>query len=140
MITRAGGDNPFWGSAHGGATGLTRKGADLVAACESLGVMVDVSHLSDRGVRDVCDVAQRPFVASHSNCRSLCFHPRILPDDMIRAIGDKGGVVGICLAPEFLSTEYYEAERVATGQWYAEVSSGRKTLDEIMAASGTGVQ
>jgi membrane dipeptidase len=136
LITLAWGDNAFGGSVYGEGLGLTRKGADLVAACESLGVMVDVSHLSDRGFRDVCDVAERPFVASHSNCRSLCSHPRNLTDDMIRTLGDRGGVVGISVAPEFLSEEYYRAEDVAMGPWYADVSSGRKAFDEIMTTSG----
>ncbi len=66
---------------------------------------MDVSHLSDQAFKDVCDVAERPFVASHSNCRSLCPHPRNLTDEMIRALALRGGVVGISLAPEFLSPE-----------------------------------
>jgi membrane dipeptidase len=115
---------------------LTTKGEDLVAACESLGVVVDVSHLSDRSFRDVYDVAERPFVASHSNCRSLCPHPRNLTDDMIRAIGERGGVVGISVAPEFLSPDYSDAERAATGQWYADVSSGRLTFEDVVGMSG----
>ena len=53
LLTLAWGDNAFCGSAYGDGTGLTKKGADLVAACESLGVMVDVSHLSDRGFSDL---------------------------------------------------------------------------------------
>jgi len=60
--------------------------------------MVDVSHLSDQAFKDVCDVAERPFVASHSNCRSLCPHPRNLTDEIIRALALRGGVVGISLA------------------------------------------
>jgi len=133
LLTLAWGDNPFCGSTYGDGTGLTKKGADLVAACESLGVMVDVSHLSDQAFKDVCDVAERPFVASHSNCRWLCPHPRNLTDDMIRTLAQRGGVVGISLAPEFLSAGYYEAERAATGNWYAAVSSGQRTLEQVTA-------
>jgi len=133
LLTLAWGDNPFCGSTYGDGTGLTKKGADLVAACESLGVMVDVSHLSDQAFKDVCEVAERPFVASHSNCRSLCPHPRNLTDETIRALALRGGVVGISLAPEFLSAGYYEAERAATGNWYAAVSSGQRTLEQVTA-------
>ena len=133
LLTLAWGDNPFCGSTYGDGTGLTKKGADLVAACESLGVMVDVSHLSDQAFKDVCDVAERPFVASHSDCRSLCPHPRNLTDEMIRALALRGGVVGISLAPEFLSAGYYEAERAATGNWYAAVSSGQRTFEQVTA-------
>jgi membrane dipeptidase len=133
LLTLAWGDNPFCGSTYGDGTGLTKKGADLVAACESLGVMVDVSHLSDQAFKDVCDVAERPFVASHSDCRSLCPHPRNLTDEMIRALALRGGVVGISLAPEFLSAGYYEAERAATGNWYAAVSSGQRTFERVTA-------
>jgi membrane dipeptidase len=55
---------------------------------------------------------------------------------MIRAIASRGGVMGISVAPEFLSTEYYEAERSATGQWYAAVSSGRQTIEDVMHQGG----
>ncbi len=79
LITLAWGDNAFCGSAFGQGGGLTAKGADLVAACEDKHVLVDVSHASDQAFADICGVASRPFVASHSNCRSLCPSPAISP-------------------------------------------------------------
>ena len=130
LLTLAWGDNAFCGSTFGNGTGVTKKGGDLVAACESLGVMVDVSHLSDRGFTDMCQMAERPFVASHSNCRSLCPSGRNLTDDMIRALAERGGVMGITLAPGFLSTEYYEREQAINGRSFQTVLSGEATYDD----------
>jgi membrane dipeptidase len=130
LLTLAWGDNPFCGSAYGDGSGLTKKGADLVAACEALGVMVDVSHLSDKGFRDVCAVASRPFVASHSNCRALCPSPRNLTDEMIRDIAERGGVVGITVAPGFLSPDYYEKERTVMSRSFHAVTSGGEAFDD----------
>jgi membrane dipeptidase len=130
LLTLAWGDNAFCGSSYGDGTGLTKKGSDLVAACESLGVMVDVSHLSDRGFTDLCQVAERPFVASHSNCRSLCPSSRNLTDEMIRALAERGGVMGITLAPGFLSAEYHEKEQVVMGRSFQAVLSGEATFDD----------
>jgi len=142
LLTLAWGDNPFCGSAYGEGTGLTKRGVDLVAACESLGVMVDVSHLSDKGFADLCVVAERPFVASHSNCRSLCPSDRNLTDEMIRALAERGGVVGITLAPGFLSPEYHEKERSVLGRSFQTVLSGEETFDDAQvhaAAAMAGV-
>ena len=90
LLTLAWGDNDFCGSVHGDGRRLTPRGVDLVAACEEQRVLVDVSHASDQAFVDICRVATRPFVASHSNCRSLCPSPRNLTDDMIRAMAERG--------------------------------------------------
>lgn len=82
--------------------GLTDTGKRMVARMEQLGVIVDVSHLSDAGFWDVADMTTKPFVASHSNARSLCKMPRNLTDDMIRTIGERGGVIGLNFYPSFL--------------------------------------
>jgi membrane dipeptidase len=129
LLTLAWGDNPFCGSTFGDGTGLTRKGQDLVAACESLGVMVDASHLSDKGFADLCQVAEGPFVASHSNCRSLCPSGRNLTDEMIRALAERGGVMGITLAPGFLSREYYEKESVVMERSFRTVLAGDEAFE-----------
>ena len=68
-----------------------------------LGMIVDVSHLSDGGFRDVAALCKKPFVASHSNCRSINPHPRSMTDEMIRTLADKGGVMGVNFGPEFLT-------------------------------------
>lgn len=83
--------------------GLKPFGAKMVVEMQRLGIMVDVSHLSDRGVVDVLSLAKKPIIASHSNARSLCDHTRNLPDELIKGIADNGGVIGINCVPYFLS-------------------------------------
>ncbi len=83
--------------------GLTDFGKEAVSYMQELGMIVDVSHLSDGGFYDVADVAKRPFVASHSNCRALSPATRNLTDDMIRVLAEHGGVAGINFEPSFLN-------------------------------------
>ncbi|MDB4867060.1 MAG: rane dipeptidase [Cohnella sp.] len=83
--------------------GLTKAGRRLVAECEALGILVDVSHLSDRGFWDLAETAHRPFFASHSNARALTPHARNLTDDQIRALIAVDGVIGITFVPWFLT-------------------------------------
>lgn len=75
--------------------GLTAAGRDLVRHAWELGMAVDVSHLSDAGFREVLSLGQGPVLASHSNCRSLCPHPRNLTDDQLTALMRRNGVVGL---------------------------------------------
>ena len=82
--------------------GLKSFGKEAVRYMQEIGMLVDVSHLSDGGFWDVMDLAQRPVVATHSNARSICNHPRNMTDDMIRALGENGGVMGINFCPAFL--------------------------------------
>jgi microsomal dipeptidase-like Zn-dependent dipeptidase len=110
-VIPAWGDNAFSGAALGEGGPLTAEGARLVEQCEALGVMVDVSHLSDSAFWQIHAMARRPFIASHSNCRALCPHSRNLTDEMIRAVAERGGVVGSTLAPEYLDPRYEAATR-----------------------------
>jgi membrane dipeptidase len=87
------------------ARGLKPFGKDAVRRMNELGMVVDVSHLSDGGFYDVAALSQKPFVASHSNCRALCPHPRNLTDDMIRILADKGGIAGLNFGPQFLNAD-----------------------------------
>ena len=87
------------------ARGLTPFGKEAVRCMQELGILVDVSHLSDGGFYDVARICTRPFVATHSNCRTLAPHPRNLTDAMIRLLGEKGGVAGLNFGPEFLSRD-----------------------------------
>lgn len=87
------------------ARGLTVFGREAVERMGELGMLVDVSHLSDGGFWDVAELCKGPFVASHSNARALCPHRRNLTDKMLRALGDHGGVAGLNLAPFFVSPE-----------------------------------
>ena len=75
--------------------GLTPVGGDFVREMERLGMLVDVSHLSDAGFYDVARILRGPFVASHSNARVITEHPRNLTDDMTRVLAEHGGVIGI---------------------------------------------
>lgn len=83
--------------------GLKPFGIEAIEWMNANGIIVDVSHLSDAGFWDVVRYSRRPFVASHSNCRSLSPHPRNLTDDMIRALGQTGSVSGINFCPSFLN-------------------------------------
>ncbi len=82
--------------------GLKQRGFEVLEEMESLGMIVDVSHLSDAGILDVLKAAKKPFVASHSDARSLASHSRNLTDEMIRGIAEKGGVIGINYCCSFL--------------------------------------
>lgn len=82
--------------------GLTGFGIQTVERMNELGMIVDVSHLSDGGFRDCIRYSRYPVAASHSNARSLCRHPRNLSDEMLRALGENGGVAGLNLYSEFL--------------------------------------
>jgi membrane dipeptidase len=98
----AGDGSSFSPQKSGKLGGLTEFGIDLVLKANELGIVVDVSHLNDAGFWDVIENTKSPIIASHSNCRSLCDHPRNLTDDQIRAIAEKEGVVGINSAPAFV--------------------------------------
>ena len=85
--------------------GLTDKGREYLKEAQRLGMLVDVSHISDQGFWDIMDCTQAPIVASHSNSRALCPHSRNLTDDMFRAICQTGGVAGINQYAEFLGEQ-----------------------------------
>lgn len=92
--------------------GLTDFGKDAISEMNNLGILVDVSHLSDGGFWDVAELSVKPFVATHSNCRALCDHPRNLADEMIQALASKGGVSGVNFAPQFLTPDGKHESRV----------------------------
>ncbi|HEX8148605.1 MAG TPA: dipeptidase [Pyrinomonadaceae bacterium] len=90
------------GDAEGAARGLNDFGRAVVREMNRLGMLVDVSHVSDKTFRDVVETSTSPVVATHSNCRALADVPRNLTDDMIRAIAETGGVVCVVFYPGFL--------------------------------------
>ena len=85
-----------------GTKGLTKTGFEFAQRMEELGIIIDVSHLSDAGFMDVLETARKPFVASHSNARAVCPNVRNLTDDMIRRLSERGGVMGLNFCPDFL--------------------------------------
>ena len=82
--------------------GLTDKGREYVKEAQRLGILVDVSHISDEGFWNIMDITDAPVIATHSNSRALCGHSRNLTDDMFRAICRTGGVAGINQYADFL--------------------------------------
>ena len=85
--------NPLTGS-HKTGGGLTEQGREFVREAQRVGMMVDVSHISDEGFWNIMDITEKPIVASHSNSRAVCDVSRNLTDDMFRAICQTGGTVG----------------------------------------------
>ena len=94
--------------------GLTPRGREFVEEMERLGIIPDVSHLSDAGFLDVLEVTRKPFVASHSNARAVCPNVRNLTDDMIRKLADRGGVMGLNFCPDFLEEKPVGEENPGT--------------------------
>ena len=91
---------------------LTDLGVEAIREMERLGIVYDVSHLSDSCFWDVVEVKKGPFIASHSNCRAVCDHQRNLTDDMIKALAEHGGVMGMNFAPAFVDKEKATVERL----------------------------
>lgn len=83
--------------------GLTKFGVALVKAMNELGMLVDVSHISERGFWDVLEISERPVIASHSNCQTLCRHSRNLTNEQLKALAANGGVIGITFVPGFIT-------------------------------------
>jgi len=91
--------------------GLSAFGRQVVAECNKLGIMIDVSHMSDKSFFDVLAASQAPIFASHSCCRALCNSPRNLTDDMIRALAKNGGVLQMCFLGSYLRAPEPNPER-----------------------------
>jgi membrane dipeptidase len=84
--------------------GLSPFGIEVVREMNRLGMMVDVSHVSDRSFYDVLEISRAPVIASHSSCRALCESPRNLTDDMLLALKANRGVIQICFVSEYIKT------------------------------------
>lgn len=89
--------------------GLTDFGKDVVREMNRQGMLVDISHVSDKTFYDALEVSQAPLIASHSSCRALCNHPRNMTDDMIKALAAKGGVIQINYEKSFIDQAYKDA-------------------------------
>ena len=84
--------------------GLSAFGIQVVKEMNRLGMMVDISHISDKSFYDVLNITKAPVIASHSSCRALCGSPRNLADDMLLALKENGGVIQICILGNYLKT------------------------------------
>jgi membrane dipeptidase len=94
--------------------GLTDFGKDVVRELNKLGVMVDISHVSDKTFYDALAVSRAPLIASHSSCRALSEHPRNMTDEMIKALAAKGGVIQINYLDGFIGRELADYNRKRT--------------------------
>jgi membrane dipeptidase len=112
------GDKPKW-------NGLAGFGKQVVERMNRLGMMVDISHVSDKTFYDTLAVSKAPVIASHSSCRALCDVPRNMTDDMIRALAKNGGVMDINFYSGFLSQAYADAYKKIEKQVEAEVAAAR---------------
>ncbi len=120
------GESGKWG-------GLSPFGRSVVKEMNRLGMLVDVSHISDRSFYDVLDCSEAPVVATHSCCRALCAHPRNMTDDMIRSLAAHGGVIQINFYPAFLDEDFsriigeiYDECGKIEDEFIADPSSERK--------------
>ena len=126
--------------------GLSPFGKEVVAEMNRLGMLVDVSHVSDDTFYDVLKYSVKPVVATHSCCRALSDHPRNMTDEMITALAEKGGVIQINFYPVFLDSSFaaklsaiaekgeaVEAEFIADPADPAKRAAWNKVQDELMA-------
>ena len=110
--------------------GLTEFGKQVVAECNRLGIMVDVSHASDKSFFDVLKVTKTPVIASHSSVRAICNHPRNLTDEMLKALAANGGVIQICFVSSFVKTPEPNPERDAAMAQLEEKYGSRSDIDD----------
>jgi membrane dipeptidase len=109
--------------------GLTDFGRQLVHEMNRMGIMVDISHVSDKTFYDALAISEAPMIASHSSCRSICDAPRNMTDEMIKALAAKGGVVQINYHVGFLSQEFRNADK-------ANPDMGKAMQEEIKKRCG----
>ncbi len=119
--------------------GLTEFGREVVREMNRLGMIVDISHVSDKTFYDVLEVTTKPVIASHSSCRALCDVPRNVTDDMIRVLAKNGGVIGINFGADFVSPKEAEAARLRFAERAAmEPNLTGQALDEFAAKDYVG--
>jgi membrane dipeptidase len=110
--------------------GLTDYGKDIVREMNRQGMLVDISHVSDKTFYDALEVSKAPLIASHSSCRALCDHVRDMNDDMIKALAAKGGVIQINYEKSFIDQAYKDASDKATGGVVEMMAAFKKTCGE----------
>jgi membrane dipeptidase len=121
---------------EGNNRGLTDFGREVIRLMNRLGIMVDLSHVSDRSFFDALDVTTRPVIVSHSNFRNLCNHPRNITDDMFRALAGQGGVCGINFYTVFLDDNYYRSYLGLSDEVEKRVALAREEYAHDPVAAG----
>ena len=116
--------------------GLTDYGKEIVRAMNRQGMLVDISHVSDKTFYDALEISKAPLIASHSSCRALCDHVRDMNDDMIKALAAKGGVIQINYEKSFIDQGYKDAYAKATGGVVELFAQIKKTCGDDEACFG----
>ncbi|MCB2221582.1 MAG: dipeptidase [Bacteroidetes bacterium] len=110
--------------------GLSSFGEEVVAEMNRLGIMVDVSHISDSSFYDVINVSKTPVIASHSCSRAICDHPRNLNDDMLRTLAENNGVIQMCILSDYVKSPKPYPERDSAFQAIREKYNFFKDLSD----------
>ncbi len=116
--------------------GLTEFGKDIVREMNRQGIMVDISHVSDKTFYDALEVSKAPLIASHSSCRALCNHVRNMSDDMIKALAAKGGVIQINYEKSFIDQAYKDASDKLSGGVVAQFDQLKKACGDDQECLG----
>ncbi|MGB3861852.1 MAG: dipeptidase [Candidatus Aminicenantaceae bacterium] len=110
--------------------GLSEFGKEVVAECNRLGIMVDISHASEKSFFDIVETTKAPIIASHSSSRALCDHPRNLTDEQLKALAENGGVIQICFVSSFVKEQPPNPERDAAIEALREKYGSRRNIQD----------
>ncbi len=113
--------------------GLLEFGKEVVAECNRLGIMVDVSHASEKSFFDIVETTKAPIIASHSSVRALCDHPRNLTDEQLKTLAKNGGVTQICFVSSFVKEQPPNPERDAALEALREKYGSRRNIQDEAA-------
>ncbi len=116
--------------------GLSDFGKEVVKEMNRIGMLIDVSHISDDAFWDVLEISEHPVVATHSNARAVCDHPRNLTDEMIVALAERGGVVQITFLPSYVKTIEQKPEVLEARRAVREKYNNFRNLDDETMAEG----
>lgn len=104
------------GDSEGSSRGLNEFGKNVIREMNRVGMMIDVSHVSDKTFWDIVSTSNKPVIATHSGCRAIANVPRNLTDDMIRALAKTGGVVNVIFYPEHLEPGWSEKKKIVDAE------------------------
>ena len=100
----------------GATRGLNEFGKDVIREMNRVGMMIDVSHVSDKTFWDIVNTSNKPVIATHSGCRAIANVPRNLTDEMIKALARTGGVVNVIFYPEHLEPGWSEKKKMVDAE------------------------